>query len=87
VNEDDLYAALTSGTIAGAGLDVREKEPPEEDRFSGLTNVVLTPHISGSTHEAQAVSSVMVVESVLAAGRGEQPHGLLNPEVWEKRRR
>jgi D-3-phosphoglycerate dehydrogenase len=87
VDEDALYEALTNGTIAGAGLDVREKEPPEDDRFEALDNVVLTPHTSGSTHEAQAVSAVMVVQSVLEAARGEQPHGLLNPEAWQRRRR
>ena len=85
VDEDALYEALTSGRIAGAGLDVREQEPPEDDRFEALDNVVLTPHASGSTTEAQEVSAVMVVESVLQASRGEQPHGLLNPEVWERR--
>lgn len=90
VDEDALYEALKAGKIAGAGLDVREHEPPEDerdDRFAALTNVVLTPHISGSTHEAQAVSSVMVVEQIIASGRGEMPHGLHNPEIWEKRRR
>lgn len=87
VDEDALYQALTAGTIAGAGLDVREEEPPEVDRFEALDNVVLTPHVSGSTHEAQAASSAMVVESVLQAARGERPHGLLNPEVWDRRRR
>jgi len=86
VDEDALYEALTTGKIAAAGLDVREKEPPEDDRFEALTNVVLTPHTSGSTEEAQAVSSVMVVEQVIAAGRGEKPHGLHNPEVWDRRR-
>jgi D-3-phosphoglycerate dehydrogenase len=87
VDEDALYEALTSGQIAGAGLDVREKEPPEDDRFEALDNVVLTPHVSGTTSEAQAVSSVMVVESVLQAARGERPHGLLNPDAWDRRRR
>ncbi len=87
VDEDALYEALTTGKLAGAGLDVREQEPPEDDRFEALANVVLTPHISGSTHEAQAVSSVMVVESVLQAARGEPPHGLINTDAWEKRRR
>jgi phosphoglycerate dehydrogenase-like enzyme len=86
VNEDDLYEALTSGKIAGAGLDVRDKEPPEDERFSALRNVVLTPHISGSTEEAQEASAQMVVEQVLAAGRGEKPHALLNPDAWGKRR-
>jgi D-3-phosphoglycerate dehydrogenase len=90
VDEDALYEALTTGQLAGAGLDVREHEPPEDerdDRFAALDNVVLTPHVAGSTHEAQAASSVMVVEQVIAAGRGEQPHGLHNPEVWDRRRK
>ena len=87
VDEDALYAALRNGTIAGAGLDVREHEPPLDDRFEALDNVVLTPHAAGSTQEAQAVSAEMVVLSVLQAARGEPPHGLLNPDVWEHRRR
>jgi len=86
VDEDALYAALAHGTIAGAGLDVREHEPPRDDRFEALSNVVLTPHVAGSTEEAQAVSAEMVVRSVLQAARGEQPHGLLNAEVWDHRR-
>ena len=86
VDEDALYAALKEGKIAGAGLDVRVSEPPEDDRFEALDNVVLTPHAAGSTHEAQAVSAEMVVRSVLQAARGEQPHGLINPEVWDRRR-
>lgn len=87
VDEDALYAALKDGQIAGAGLDVRVSEPPEDDRFEALGNVVLTPHAAGSTQEAQAVSGAMVVESVLQAARGQRPHGLLNPEVWDRRRR
>jgi phosphoglycerate dehydrogenase-like enzyme len=86
VDEDALYAALKAGKIAGAGLDVRVCEPPEDDRFEALDNVVLTPHAAGSTQEAQAVSADMVVRSVLQAARGEQPHGLINPEVWDRRR-
>jgi D-3-phosphoglycerate dehydrogenase len=89
VDEDALYDALTNGVIAGAGLDVREHEPPEDerdDRFAALSNVVLTPHVAGSTHEAQAVSAVMVQEQIIASGRGEKPHGRHNPEIWERRR-
>jgi D-3-phosphoglycerate dehydrogenase len=87
VDEDALYAALRAGTLAGAGLDVRVHEPPIDDRFEALTNVVLTPHVAGSTEEAQAVSAEMVVRSVLQAYSGDPPHGLLNAEVWEHRRR
>jgi phosphoglycerate dehydrogenase-like enzyme len=88
VDEDALYAALSEGRIAGAGLDVREHEPPEEGdhRFEALSNVVLTPHTAGSTQEAQAASSVMVVDSVLQAANGQPPDGLMNPEVWDHRR-
>jgi D-3-phosphoglycerate dehydrogenase len=87
VDEDALYAALRDGDIAGAGLDVRVDEPPCDNRFEALDNVVLTPHIAGSTREAQAVSAEMVVRSVLQAARGEQPHGLMNAQVWDNRRR
>jgi D-3-phosphoglycerate dehydrogenase len=87
VDEDALYTALRSGALAGAGLDVREHEPPLDDRFEALGNVVLTPHVAGSTQEAQAVSAEMVVASVMQAARGEPPHGLLNEDVWPRRRR
>ena len=87
VDEDALYEALRDHKIAAAGLDVRVHEPPEDDRFEALDNVVLTPHVAGSTREAQAVSAEMAVRSVLQMGRGEQPHGLINPDVWDRRRR
>jgi D-3-phosphoglycerate dehydrogenase len=86
VDEDALYQALVERRIRGAGLDVRVHEPPRDTRFEALSNVVLTPHIAGSTEEAQAVSAEMVVESVLQAARGERPHGLINAEVWDRRR-
>jgi D-3-phosphoglycerate dehydrogenase / 2-oxoglutarate reductase len=86
VDEDALYRALVERTIAGAGLDVRVHEPPQDDRFEALSNVVVTPHIAGSTAEAQAVSAEMVVGSVLQAARGERPHGLINEEAWDRRR-
>ncbi len=86
VDEDALYVALTEGRLGGAGLDVRVHEPPQDNRFEALRNVVLTPHVAGSTHEAQAVSAQMVVQSVLQAARGEQPHGLVNADAWERRR-
>ncbi len=51
--ESDLIRALKEGIIAGAGLDVREKEPPAESELNHMDNVVLTPHIAGLTIEAQ----------------------------------
>jgi D-3-phosphoglycerate dehydrogenase len=87
IDEDALYAALTGGRIAGAGLDVREQEPPTDTRFSDLPNVVLTAHAAGVTVETVAAMTAMAAESVLEGARGEQPRGLLNPEVWDHRRR
>jgi D-3-phosphoglycerate dehydrogenase len=86
VDEDALYGALQRGAIGGAALDVRINEPPLDDRFEKLPNVVLTPHVGGSSEEAQLASAEMVVESVLQVARGEQPAGLLNPDVWPSRR-
>lgn len=86
VDEDALYAALRDGRLAAAGLDVREHEPPLDDRFEALRNVVLTPHVAGSTEQAQATSAVMVVDSVLQAAAGAEPHGLVNPAAWPRRR-
>jgi len=53
VDEDALYRALTSGKVAGAALDVFEKEPPEGNRLLRLDNFICTPHLGASTKEAQ----------------------------------
>lgn len=86
VDEDALYEALTSGQIAGAGLDVREQEPPSDTRFNTLPNVILSPHNAGITHQTVSAMSHMAVDSILSGWRGEKPHGLLTPGAWEKRR-
>lgn len=52
--EEDLFQALKQGHLAGAALDVREKEPPSNaSPLHGLDNVILTPHTAGLTYEAQ----------------------------------
>ena len=73
INEADLEAALKGGVIAGAGLDVRAQEPPQDKRFTDLANVVLAPHIAGITHESQAaINRVLVSEISAALSGGEQ---------------
>jgi D-3-phosphoglycerate dehydrogenase / 2-oxoglutarate reductase len=61
----DLQNAIESGTVAGAALDVFEKEPPGEDPLFGLEAVVVTPHIAGSTEEAQEIVGIRIVEQVI----------------------
>ena len=63
--ERDLVEALERGTIAGAALDVLEKEPPLfENSLFGLDNVILTPHTAGLTHEAQEKVVQAIAEDV-----------------------
>jgi D-3-phosphoglycerate dehydrogenase len=63
--ERDLAQALRDRTIAGAALDVLEKEPPLlENSLFGLDNVILTPHTAGLTHEAQEKVALAIAEDV-----------------------
>lgn len=64
VVEEDLLAALDSGQVAGAGLDVFEREPPEDFRLAAHPKVVATPHIGASTEEAQVAVAVMIADQV-----------------------
>lgn len=71
IDEGALYQALTTGEIAGAGLDVFSSEPPVDQALLGLENVVVTPHLGASTHEAQEKAGVSVARSVRLALGGE----------------
>lgn len=74
IDEAALEDALKSNKIAGAALDVRESEPPKDSRFTGLANVILTPHIAGITRESQAKINEVLVSEVKAALTGGAPH-------------
>ena len=64
VVEADLATALKNGQAAGAALDVFAVEPPKESPYFGLDNVILTPHIAGSTGEAQEAVGVQIAQQV-----------------------
>ncbi|HTV15224.1 MAG TPA: phosphoglycerate dehydrogenase [Acidobacteriaceae bacterium] len=64
VVEQDLAEALKSGHVGGAALDVFHEEPPKNSPFASLDNVLLTPHIAGSTAEAQEAVGVQIALQV-----------------------
>jgi len=79
IDERALERALSSGKVAGAALDVLEEEPPRLDNpLLRFENVILTPHIGASTHEAMRRMSVQCAEGVLKVFRGETPPNVVN---------
>ena len=71
VDEQALGRALRDGTVAGAGLDVYSTEPCTDSPLFQLDNVVCTPHLGASTHEAQEKAGTQVARSVMLALAGE----------------
>lgn len=71
INEADLGAAIASGVIAGAALDVFASEPITESPLFEQPSVVVTPHLGASTPEAQERAGVIAAEQVLLALAGE----------------
>jgi len=71
IDEDDLFAALSSGQIAGAGLDVFNNEPPKGSPLLSLPNILVTPHLGASTDEAQEKAGIAVAKSVRLALAGD----------------
>ena len=66
VDERALVAALEAGTIAGAALDVYEREPEVEEGLLALENVVLTPHLGSATRDARVAMGMLCVEALRA---------------------
>jgi D-3-phosphoglycerate dehydrogenase / 2-oxoglutarate reductase len=91
VNEVDLLAALQSGHVAGAALDVFATEPPKESTQALVahSNVIATPHIAGSTEEAQEIVGIKIAEQIrdyllLGIPRNAVNLPAISPEEYQK---
>ena len=84
VDESALIAALQTGRIAGAGLDAFTKEPPDPDSpLWRLPNVVVTPHVGGSTREAMTRVAVQAVKNIFTILDGETPDARFVVTEWK----
>ena len=86
VDEDGLYRALQEGWLAGAALDVMEKEPPDPGHpLLSLPNVIITPHMAWYSVESAVDLQRMAAEEVARVLKGEEPLWCLNREVRNRK--
>jgi D-3-phosphoglycerate dehydrogenase len=71
INEADLAKAVTDGVIAGAALDVFDKEPTTESALFGVPGIVVTPHLGASTTEAQDRAGLDIADQIILALAGD----------------
>ncbi len=84
VDQEALYRALVGNVIAGAALDVFEKEPLEPDSpLRTLPNVILTPHMGGITAEAMRRAALRAAEHISSVLAAKRPATCVNPEVLQ----
>jgi D-3-phosphoglycerate dehydrogenase / 2-oxoglutarate reductase len=83
-----LIEAVESRHLRGAAMDVFDKEPlPAEHPYARCEGILLSPHLGGSSEEAMERTAVQVADAVVAVLAGRRPDHLVNPGVWERRRR
>ena len=81
VDEAAVVAACRTGHLGGAALDTFAHEPLADSDLLDLPNVILTPHLGGTTHESMRASAIEVAEEVGAVLTGRAPRSICNPEV------
>jgi lactate dehydrogenase-like 2-hydroxyacid dehydrogenase len=87
VDQEALVEVLRAGTIAGAALDVLEREPPApDDLVLHLPNVIVLPHIGSATRETRRATLDLAIDNLLTALRGDTPRCVVNPEALAVRR-
>ena len=84
IDNEALFAALRNGSIAGAGLDVFEDEPPGEERLKDVPGLVCSAHIGGLSHESIRRMTISATDSVLAVLAGQTPETVINPSVLKR---
>ena len=84
INESTLFEALKENWIGGGALDVFVKEParPHENPLLSLDNVLVTPHLAGSTKESGIKMATMAAEEIVRVLSGEKPKNPINPEIF-----
>jgi glyoxylate reductase len=85
VDEAALAQALKEGWIAGAGIDVFEREPEVHPALMGLPNAVLAPHIASASSDTRLKMANLAVDNCLAVLEGKTPPTPVNPEVLANR--
>ena len=79
VEEEALFDALKNAKLAGAAVDVFEKEPVDADnKLLGLDNVIFTPHIGANTKEAQIQAGTVCADQVIMVLAGKEPEFCVN---------
>jgi phosphoglycerate dehydrogenase-like enzyme len=86
VVEEDLVAALQSGHLAGAGLDVFSREPPSlGSRLLQIENVLLTPHMAGVDTQSSSDMAVQAAQTIIDLYHGDWPEDFIaNPTVRDR---
>jgi D-3-phosphoglycerate dehydrogenase len=85
IKEADLVRALEEDLIAGAALDVFEDEPLQDSPLRKFKNVIMTPHIAGSTYEAQIRAGMSIANDIIKALSGERPEFIVNKDIFPHR--
>lgn len=84
VDEAALIQALRAGKLAGAGLDVYEKEPLVSPQLAQMDQVVLTPHVGTLAYDVRVRMCIECLQGIMSVLRGERPYQAVNPQVLDR---
>jgi phosphoglycerate dehydrogenase-like enzyme len=83
VDENALAAAVSSGHLSGAAVDVLQTQGPDSpSKLIGIPGIIVTPHMATFAREAMARVAVSAANSVVSVLRGERPENVVNPEIY-----